>query len=59
MALYEIAKESDKLENSPTVSPFSRAMIFHMDRYGLTIEQGANRSGLDVMQSEKCEQERK
>lgn len=48
MALYEIAEESDKLEGTPTVSPFARAVVFHMERCGLTIEQVADRSGLAV-----------
>lgn len=48
MALYEIAEESDKLEGTPHVSPFGRAVIFHMERCGLTIDQVSDRSGLAV-----------
>ena len=48
MALYEIAEESDKLESTPTVSPFARAVIFHMERCGLTLDQVSDRSGLAI-----------
>ena len=48
MAMYEIAEESDKLEGTPTVSPFGRAVTFHMERCGLTIDQVSDRSGLAV-----------
>ena len=34
MAMYEITEESDKLEGTPTVSPFGHAVIFHMERCG-------------------------
>ncbi len=48
MAMYEIMDECDKLESTPTVSPFGRAVIFHMERCGLTLDQVSDRSGLAI-----------
>ncbi len=48
MAIYEIMDESGKLEETPTVSPFGQAVIFHMKRCGLTEDQVADRSGMGV-----------
>ncbi len=46
--MYELETECGRLECEPTVSPFGRAVIFHMERCGLTIDQVADRSGLGV-----------
>ncbi|WP_303837415.1 helix-turn-helix transcriptional regulator [Ruminococcus flavefaciens] len=40
--------ENSRLKNTPTVSPFGQAVIFHMKRCGVTEDDVADRSGLGV-----------
>ncbi len=46
--MYEITDENEKLGNMPTTNPFGQAVIFHMERCGLTIDQVADSSGMGV-----------
>ena len=48
IAMYEITDENEKLGNMPTTNPFGQAVIFHMERCGLTTDQLADRSGMGV-----------
>ena len=43
---YWISDKCDKPESTPIVSPFGRAVIFHMERCVLTLDQVSDRIGL-------------
>lgn len=47
-AFGETEEENFKLNKTPTISPFGQAVIFHMDRCGVTEDDVADRSGLGV-----------
>lgn len=47
-AFAETEEENVKLHKTPTVSPFGRAIQFHMERCSVTADDVADRSGLGV-----------
>ncbi|WP_295093522.1 helix-turn-helix transcriptional regulator [Ruminococcus sp.] len=48
LALYELSDESMKLEVHPVQDEMARAVIFHMQRCGVTVDEVADRSGMGV-----------
>jgi len=48
LALYELTDESIKLGEHPVQDEMARAVIFHMQRCGVTVDEVADRSGMGV-----------